>query len=71
MHTENTERSTRFVWEKAGLIGCQRGGHIWASQQVGGKKSLKHDSLVVMIPACHAGGRGSIPCKANFFRGFF
>ena len=30
------------------------------------------DSIVVSIPACHAGDQGSIPCRgANFFEKYF
>ena len=25
-----------------------------------------HDSIVVSIPACHAGDQGSIPCRGAF-----
>ena len=29
-----------------------------------------HDSIVVSIPACHAGDRGSIPRRGAFFEKF-
>ena len=30
-----------------------------------------HDSIVVSIPACHAGDRGSIPRRGAFFNSNF
>ena len=30
-----------------------------------------HDSIVVSIPACHAGDRGSIPRRGVFFQSLF
>ena len=32
------------------------------------RQSHLHDSIVVSIPACHAGDRGSIPRRGVFFR---
>jgi hypothetical protein len=29
------------------------------------------DSIVVSIPACHAGGRGSIPRRGDFFVSYY